>query len=161
MYDGSGEVPWAAPGITREVNKSKAERCENPRDPNFFNAEYNPDGEYNAITYCDGYVRDPDGSFEAKLDVSSDTARTEPISVVLAIDLNGNNRRDYGEPVVINAHERYEDTGIDGLADRDEPGYDPPTNRDPNNDNWDASSTQQVQNTTGGTTKRSLRRSRT
>ena len=141
MYDGSGEVPWAAPGITREwLNKSKEERCENPLViPNFYNAEYNPNGEYNAITYCDGYVRDPDGSFEAKLGrLLPDTARTEPISVVLAIDLNGNNRRDYGEPVVINAHERYNDTGIDGLADEDEPGYDSLTNPDPNNDNWDA-----------------------
>ena len=89
MYDGSGEVPWAAPGITREwLNKSKEERCENPLViPNFYNAEYNPNGEYNAITYCDGYVRDPDGSFEAKLGrLLPDTARTEPISVVLAID---------------------------------------------------------------------------
>ena len=141
MYDGSGEVPWAAPGITREwLNKSKDERCENPLViPNFYNAEYNPNGEYNAITYCDGYVRDPDGSFEAKLGrLLPNTPRTEPISVVLAIDLNGNNRRDYGEPVVINAHERYNDTGIDGLADQDEPGYDALTNPDPNNDNWDA-----------------------
>ena len=81
----------AAPGITREwLNKSKEERCENPLViPNFYNAEYNPNGEYNAITYCDGYVRDPDGSFEAKLGrLLPDTARTEPISVVLAIDLN-------------------------------------------------------------------------
>ena len=39
---------------------------------------------------------------------------------------------------MINAHERYNDTGIDGLADEDEPGYDALTNPDPNNDNWDA-----------------------
>ena len=138
MYDGSGEVPGLHLELPRVAKQVQGERCENPLViPNFYNAEYNPNGEYNAITYCDGYVRDPDGSFEASSTLLP-TPRTGPISVVLAIDLNGNNRRDYGEPVVINAHERYNDTGIDGLTDQDEPGYDALTNPDPNNDNWDA-----------------------
>jgi len=141
MYDGTSDVAWAAPGITQEwLERSNGERCDNPIVlPNFYNAEYNPEGRYNAITYCDGRVSDPDGTFEAQLGrLLPTTPRTEPISVVLAMDLNDNGRRDYGEPIIINAHERYQDTGIDGLHDQDEPGYDPLANPDPNGDNWNA-----------------------
>ena len=31
--------------------------------------------------------------------------------IILAVDFNGNGRRDYGEPVINNGHERFDDVG--------------------------------------------------
>jgi hypothetical protein len=71
--------------------------------------------------------------------------RTLPVRVALAFDLNGNGRRDYGEPVVNNGEERYRDVGTDGCADADESGDgkcnglgDPALAVDLNHDNYDA-----------------------
>lgn len=48
--------------------------------------------------------------------------RTSPVQVALAWDLNGNGRRDYGEPLVNNGEERYRDVGLDGCANGFESG---------------------------------------
>lgn len=48
--------------------------------------------------------------------------RTLPVRVGLAFDLNGNGRRDWGEPVVNNGEERYRDVGLDGCANAFESG---------------------------------------
>src|SRR6185295_14991749 len=47
---------------------------------------------------------------------------TRPFTLALAYDINGNGRRDYGEPIVKNSHERYDDVGTDGCADAKEDG---------------------------------------
>ncbi len=74
---------------------------------------------------------------------------TRPVSIALAIDLNGNGVRDYGEPLVINANERWQDVGTDGCPDPLEDGkggcvsdpslspYDPAKDPDPNGDDYD------------------------
>jgi len=130
--------PFLPTGVTadyywnaeRTVRKSHAERCNNPVVvEKMYDRVYNPNGTYDAITFCDGNsgeqgVFDPAG------------ANDRPADILLAFDLNGNLVRDAGEPVVFQMSEPYEDTGADGLADEDEPGYDATTNPDPAGDNF-------------------------
>ena len=54
------------------------------------------------------------------------------------MDLNRNGRRDYGEPVIMNAYERYRDWGADGISSEEEPGYDPVNNPDPHGDDFNS-----------------------
>ena len=139
FYEGNDQVPWAAPGITREWEKlSKAEKCAQPVVlDKFYNAEYNPTGSYPVISFCDGEHRDVEGtqeSFHARL--LPETPRSIPFYLLLAVDINRNGVRDYGEPVIHNSAERYVDYGVDGLADTEEPGYDSILNPDPAGDNY-------------------------
>ncbi len=70
------------------------------------------------------------------------------IPFALALDLNGNGRRDYHEPVVYAAHEPFEDVGADRCPDALEDGKGGCTTaelspfakgvKDPNGDNYDA-----------------------
>ena len=67
-----------------------------------------------------------------------------PIDFLLAVDLNRNGHRDFGEPVVDNAEERYSDWGVDGCRSVDEDGqggctggaYNASSNPDPNGDDY-------------------------
>jgi len=127
------------PGVpdTRHVSPNddaaRASFCETPVVlENFYNKEYNPQGTYPVITFCEG-VGDGSGDY----DPTSNRAFENVIEYAVAVDLNGNGIRDYGEPVVVNNKERYQDTGTDGLFNEDEPGYDPVTNPDPNGDDFD------------------------
>src|SRR5207253_1086942 len=61
---------------------------------------------------------------------------TNPAQILLAVDVNGNGKRDSGEPVLVQGSENWRDVGVDGLADKDEPGYDAQTNPDPNGDDY-------------------------
>jgi hypothetical protein len=107
--------------------------CDNPiLVPNIYNREFNPEGTYNLVTFCDG---DSDGGGDYV--PGTPGSQSEIVEFALAVDINGNGMRDYGEPVVVNNRERYLDVGADGIADVDEPGYDPATNPDPAGDNWD------------------------
>ena len=140
LYELNTEVVWAAPGVTKEwLSMSHSERCANPIvNHNFFNAEYNPEGKYPVITFCDGHHSDPDQSEEtvwARL--TPETARDRSQGMFLAVDINENGRRDYGEPVIHNSSERYDDFGSDGIPSDLEEGYDPITNPDPAGDNYD------------------------
>jgi hypothetical protein len=110
------------------------DRCSHPAVvKNFINKEYNPDGKYDAITFCDGT-----STKTADYDPTDAAGITSHVAdFALALDINGNGKRDYGEPILNNGHERFSDVGVDGLADKDEPGYDPVTNPDPNHDDWD------------------------
>ena len=69
--------------------------------------------------------------------------RTLAAPILLAWDYNGNGRRDYGEPLVNNSHERWDDVGVDGCADAFENGSGgcnataSPTPTDANKDNYD------------------------
>ena len=166
--------PLAPPGIDPEVLRHPpADLCSNPRRvTGLKNAEYNPDGAYDAITFCDGaqtlffcstgqetvdFCSDP-ANIANPLPVAQEQAfadaycaakggavrankndhtlywlanagnvdpcrqRTLAAPIMLAWDLNGNGRRDYGEPVVNNSHERFSDVGVDGCADAFENG---------------------------------------
>ncbi len=127
---GVNENNWYTPPGT---NKSNAEICNNPVIlENFYNKEYNPDGTYPVITFCDG-ASGKTGSYKPE----QENAHKMVIEYLLAVDLNRNGKREYGEPIIANHKERFADHGADGLADADEPGYDAQTNPDPAGDNWD------------------------
>ena len=128
------ENPYAPPGVDFSFFQTPAaDRCANPIVlANFFDREFNPDGQKPVITFCDG--GDSPALGNAVFDPN--VAQTDPAELLLAVDLNGNGKRDQGEPVITNAYEPFEDVGTDGLADADEPGYDPTTNPDPHGDNY-------------------------
>ncbi|MEC9464326.1 MAG: hypothetical protein VX834_00980 [Myxococcota bacterium] len=142
LYEPNPEIPWAAPGVTQAwLDLSDAEKCANPVvHEGFYNAEYNPEGAYPVITFCNGnYDSDPRDSFEVQLArMLPDSPRTIPQALLLAVDINRNGIRDYGEPVISNPFERYDDFGTDALPSELEPGYDPDTNPDPAGDDYDA-----------------------
>ncbi len=109
-------------------------RCATPTVlNNFYDREFNPDGAKPVITFCDG----GDGPNLGLAVFDPSLPQTNPAEVLLAVDLNGNGVRDSGEPVITNAYEPFSDVGSDGLADKDEPGYDPVANPDPNHDDYD------------------------
>ncbi len=186
---------YAPPGVdVAKVKNPAPDFCSSPvKVKGLKNAEYNPQGTYDSITFCDGQ---PDEFFcrstTERVDFCSDPANklnplpvsrqqafadaycatkggsvlankkdhplfvldhwgrfdacrqpTLPVGVALAVDFNGNGRRDYGEPLVNNSHERYDDVGKDGCADAFEDGKGGCTTTagtvaDPNQDNYDA-----------------------
>jgi hypothetical protein len=189
--------PVAPPGVDpARIRRFPADFCTNPtRVKRLYNAEYNPDGAYDAITFCDGepntwfcrgtrervdFCADPanvasplpergelafaerfcaskGGAMMASkstregalafLDLGGfrDPCRqaTTPQGVLLAVDFNGNGRRDYGEPLVNNGRERFDDVGADGCANASEDGQGgclaapQPGRADPNRDDYD------------------------
>lgn len=187
------ESAFAPPGVpSARLKDPPADYCSNPvRVKNLYNAEYNPAGKYDAITFCDGqpklfvcnmtgervdFCSDPankvtplpvametafastfcaakGGSREANKnddraffyanagEVDPCREATRPFTLALAYDLNGNGRRDYGEPIVKNSHERWDDVGVDGCPDAKEDGQGGCTasgaTGDPNHDNYD------------------------
>ncbi|HQY61474.1 MAG: hypothetical protein IPQ09_09040 [Myxococcales bacterium] len=102
---------------------------------NYFDDEYNPDGTKPVITFCDGGQEGVSPYKNTFMDVPSQ--HTEPVNFAVAVDLNGNGLRDKDEPVIRSGHEPWDDCGADGLCDKDEPGYDPVQNPDPNQDDYD------------------------
>ncbi len=195
-YNPSSAV--AAPGVDPAIARSPpSDICTNPVViKNFYNAEYNPDGKYDAITFCDDQTNiyvcgsshrvvdfcansgggvvpaaqeatyaqtfcgtepvviasktvEPDAwyAWEGYYDPCRQHSRPNPVA--LALDINGNGRRDYGEPILVNDHERFQDVGSDGCPDSLEDGNggcvtDPSQSpfakgvADPNKDNYDA-----------------------
>lgn len=189
------DSPVAPPGVPPErIRHFPADFCTNPTVvKGLKNLEYNPDGTYDAITFCDGepslffctngmervdfcsdpanklnplpvaqeeafantYCANKGGAVRAnKSDHAlfwlANTGRVdpcrqprEPQGILLAYDYNGNGRRDYGEPVVNNSHERFDDVGADGCPDALENGSggcnpSGTASGDPNHDNYDA-----------------------
>jgi hypothetical protein len=191
---------FPGPGVTWDTYHS-AQACENPviypgtgrmnANP-VFNAEFNPEGKYDVVTFCDGqapiwYCNDAarthvDFCQASTLGVAADDPsypqtfcnsvgatsysqagnnsdenwdlfyarkgvydpcypQKTPASFGLAVDYNGNHKRDYFEPVIINGHERFSDVGTDGCADAQEDGKGGCTGTnmsgDPNHDNFD------------------------
>ena len=168
------DSPFAPPGVPVEkVRHPAADFCTNPiKVKGLKNLEYNADGKYDAITFCDGeptlfYCRDSKtpvdfcsvaanklaplprsqerafadtfcagqgGAVEATKGADAlyvidhwghvDACREPfaPMRVALAWDYNGNGKRDYGEPIVNNSHERWDDVGVDGCANAFEDG---------------------------------------
>ncbi|MHB8420266.1 MAG: alpha/beta hydrolase [Myxococcales bacterium] len=196
------ESSFFAPGLTQQLWQEGASLCQTPlvipgkahggTQP-VYNAEYNPNGDYDAISFCDGqrpiwycanapaqeidwcqmqasdtassfpqtFCKDQGGALQASNSSNQPLflqqvgtvhpcwPATRPMYVAMAIDINGNGKRDYGEPLVINAHERFQDVGTDGCPDPLEDGrggcvsdpakspYDAVSNPDPNGDDYD------------------------
>ena len=101
----------------------------------FYDAAYNPDGSRPVISFCDGGQMGTSPYVDTWAPATGGNAT--PSNFTLAVDLNGNGIRDVGEPVIRQGEEPYQDTGTDGLADAQEPNYDPVTNPDPNQDDYD------------------------
>jgi len=185
---------FAPPGVEPErLRRPPPNFCSEPtRVKGVYNAEYNPAGIYDAITFCDG---EPPLYFctttREVVDFCSDVANianplppsrerafanqycqskggatladdkeplflldhqgyrdpcrlaTVPQGPLLAFDYNANGRRDYGEPVVNNGHERFDDVGVDGCSDAYEDSKGGCTSTatagaiDPNHDNYE------------------------
>jgi hypothetical protein len=120
-------------------NQCTLSRCANTwtATSGYYDAQYNPNGTYPVISYCEtGLQNLADSPYE---DVWSPpmAGNDYPLDVALAVDLNGNGVRDANEPILRQGHELWSDVGVDGLADVDEPGYDPVNNPDPNQDDYD------------------------
>lgn len=99
----------------------------------FYDAEWNPDGKYPVIYYCEGASGrkgdwDPAGEPEV--------ARSQRFDMGLAVDYNMNGVRDYGEPIIRQFWEPYGDCGVDGLCNADESGYNADSNPDPEGDDY-------------------------
>jgi hypothetical protein len=145
-------------GVPFTWMQNQADKCNNPAvvgKPYNYNAEFNPDGQYNLVTFCDGDPAPPAGytmdtcaadpTCRSHLgDYDPTQTHTHEVHILLAVDYNGNGKRDFGEPVVVNAMERYQDVGVDGCADAFEDGKGGclATARtdgavDPNHDNFD------------------------
>ncbi len=126
--------PYSPPGVDFSYFATQpSTRCNTPVVlHDFYDREFNPNGTAPVITFCDG-----GDSTTLGLGVYDPSLpQTDPAELVLAVDLNNNGKRDPGEPVITNAYEPFSDVGSDGLADKDEPGYDPVTNPDPNHDDY-------------------------
>jgi hypothetical protein len=187
------DSPFAPPGTdAQHMLHPPADFCTKPLVVHgLLNAEYNADGKYDAVTFCDDeqtiYVCNSDQSV---VDFCSNPANLvtpvprageaafantfcaskggaivatdpeilyhhggiydpcreqhTPVQVALAFDINGNGKRDYGEPLLDNGQERFQDVGVDGCPDAREDGKggctttDNPAAVDPNGDNYDA-----------------------
>ena len=116
----SEDSPYLPVGISLEDFQSTptSERCVDPEPiaPELsYNAEYNPEGLYPVIPYCDSDGKtDPDAPDSADFDPAYD--HTKPVDIILAVDIDGDGERDYGEPLFLNTSERFEDVGADGCA---------------------------------------------
>ena len=140
------------PGVPdSERMRTRAERCSDPvvvapnadggdADPatGFYDDEYNPEGQYPVITFCDGREIRVDGDRDIGVwNPSPDAGHDLPIEVALAVDIDGDGKRGPGEPVVRQGREPFEDCGLDQVCNEDEAGYDPITNPDPVGDDYD------------------------
>ncbi len=126
--------PYLPPGVPATVLEAGSALCGNPvKLEKLYDREFNPDGTRSVITFCDGSDSSSGlglGMFDPKI------KQTRPTQLLLAVDVNGNGKRDSGEPIVVHSREPYSDVGADGKADAAEAGYDATTNPDPAGDNY-------------------------
>jgi hypothetical protein len=101
---------------------------------NYYDDEFNPKGTFPVITVCDGSPQDP--SLTPYANTWSPTGDDSPLELALAVDYNNNGVRDQNEPLIRDGHEPFDDVGIDGKADKDEPGYKAGVNDDPDGDDY-------------------------
>jgi len=131
----NGNTPsYLPPGVPDSyLQLSVADQCAKPVVlKNFFDARFNPDGRFDVITFCDGN----DSAAMGLGNFDPSVPETDPVQILLAVDVNGNGKRDSGEPVIVQSNEPWQDVGTDGVPDAQEPGYDPVTNPDPNGDDY-------------------------
>lgn len=125
-----GAPPIVIPGHCPDAQPT--DPCTPDADPTtgWYDDEYNPDGRWDVISFCDG----------GQIDVGNwnpDARQFTPIEVVYAVDVNHDGRRNPGEPVIRNGREPFDDFGCDRTPSVDEPGYHPITNPDPAGDDYD------------------------
>jgi len=99
------------------------ERCADPKPVTgafAFNAEHNPDGVHQVIPFCDSSKQVTPGLAPGDFDPAVE--HEFPVDILLSVDLNGNGKRDYGEPIMLNAQERFTDHGEDGCPNPREDG---------------------------------------
>jgi hypothetical protein len=117
-------------------NNCPIERCSHTlKLDNYFDDEFNPDGTFPVITFCDGSPQ------LAELTPYANTWTPQgnnfPLELGLAVDYNGNGVRDEMEPVIRSGHEPWSDVGTDGVASKNEPGFMAGVNEDPAGDDYD------------------------
>ncbi len=118
------------------ANNCPKERCANTLTlQNYFDDEFNPDGTFPVITFCDGSPQLENLSPYAN--TWTPQGNNFPIELALAVDYNANGVRDEMEPVIRAGHEPWSDFGTDGKASVDEPGYIAAVNDDPAGDDYD------------------------
>ena len=137
-------TPPGVPDTDRD--RPASERCGSPviippydgstPSTGFFDDEYNPTGSYPVMTFCDGMEVVVDGDRDHGI-WDAEATHTTPIEVALAVDIDGDGRRDPGEPVIRQSWEPYRDCGMDLTCSVDEAGYDAVTNPDPAGDDYD------------------------
>ncbi len=111
------------------------ERCSHPLTlQNYYDDEFNPKGTWPVITVCDGSPQQP--SLSPYANTWQDTGNNAPLELALAVDYNGNGVRDENDPIIRSGHEPYDDVGVDGVPDAQEPGYQAGVNDDPAGDDW-------------------------
>jgi hypothetical protein len=116
-------------------NQCPKERCAYTQTlSNYYDDEFNPDGTFPVITFCDGSNQQEALSPWANTWI--DAGNDSPMEVALAVDYNGNGKRDELEPVVRAGHEAWDDWGSDGTPSLMEAGYGP-ENLDPAGDDYD------------------------
>ncbi|MCA9620611.1 MAG: hypothetical protein KC731_16425, partial [Myxococcales bacterium] len=129
-YEGLG------PEASEKYDNCPTERCKYVQTfQNYYDDEFNPDGTFPVITFCDGSPQD-----EAHTPYANwwtPEGQRYPMEVALAVDYNGNGVRDEMEPLIRAGHEPWDDWGPDGLPSEMEPGYGP-DNLDPAGDDYDA-----------------------
>jgi len=119
------------------ANSCPTERCKHTLTlNNYFDDEYNPDGTFPVITVCDGAGQNQ--SLSPYANTWSADGDDYPLEVALAVDYNGNGKRDELEPIIRSGHEPYYDDGVDGVPSAQEPGYAAGVNEDPAGDDYDA-----------------------
>lgn len=120
-----------------EINANcPKERCAHTLTlQNYFDDEYNPDGIFPVITVCDGAPQDQ--MLTPYSNTWTPNNNDYPLEVGLAVDYNGNGVRDELEPIIRAGHEPWRDTGVDGKASVDEPGYSKGVNDDPAGDDYE------------------------
>lgn len=101
------ESPYLPPGIPRDyLDRTDADRCANPPViKNFLHKEYNPEGLYDVIVVCDTSTNEGD--------FNPSRPAEQSFEMLLAVDFNGNGRRDYAEPILQTFSERWQDVGRD------------------------------------------------
>jgi hypothetical protein len=120
-------------------NQCTTSRCASPWKSTkpYYDATYNPTGAYQVVSFCEGGDQVLADSPYEDIWAPPMAGNDYPLNVALAVDLDGDGVRSADEPVIRQGHEPWNDVGVDNLADVDEPGYDPTTNPDPNQDDYD------------------------
>ncbi|TNE44260.1 MAG: hypothetical protein EP343_31410 [Deltaproteobacteria bacterium] len=140
MYYNTKSPYWPSDKIPN-ARRAEQDRCNNPvKISGVKSYPYNPEGKYDMITFCDGNGRERSGTYH--IDKVGD--HVQPIEILLAVDVNGNGKRDYGEPIVSMTRERFDDVGKDGCTnDREDgkggcvpEGQKGPGGEDPNGDDY-------------------------
>jgi hypothetical protein len=98
-----------ADGLPRAAPTRSAARRRVKSSRGLKHKEFNPDGTYDAIAFCD--TRTNSGNF----DPTRPSERA--FEMLLAVDYNGNGVRDAAEPIITFVSERYQDVGR-GADDR-------------------------------------------